>query len=45
MNYKIKEMDKIMELKFVKKVTTLVEYKKEQKLKIVVKEKFILIKK
>lgn len=29
MNYKIKEMDKIMELKFVKKVTTLVEYKKE----------------
>ena len=28
MNYEIKEMDKIMEVKFVKKVRTLIEYKK-----------------
>lgn len=33
MNYEIKEMDKIMEVKFVKKVRTLIEYKKRVEIK------------
>lgn len=33
MNYKIKEMDKIMEVKFAKKVPNLVEYKKRVEIK------------
>lgn len=33
MNYEIKEMDKIMEMKFVKKVRTLIEYKKRVEIK------------
>lgn len=42
MNYKIKEMDKIMEKKFVKKVPNLVEYKKKVEIKDYSKRKIYI---
>lgn len=42
MNYKIKEMDKIMEVKFAKKVPNLVEYKKRVEIKDYSKRKIYI---
>ena len=42
MNYEIKEMDKIMEMKFVKKVRTLIEYKKRVEIKDYSKRKIYI---
>lgn len=42
MNYETKEMDKIMEVKFVKKVRTLIEYKKRVEIKNYSKRKIYI---
>lgn len=42
MNYKIKEMNKIMEVKFAKKVPNLVEYKKSVEIKNFSKRKIYI---